>query len=73
MDRKLLGGLLLLVACGGCRTCSGCYDYLPPVIDGPHDVSTGRAGSAFTGGILSNADYGNNSAELVPDPTPATE
>ena len=48
MCHKLfLVGLLLLVGVG-CRACgSGCYDYLPPVADGTHTVSGGRAGSAF--------------------------
>ena len=48
MDRKLVGAMLLL-ARSGCRMCSSCCDNLPPVLDGPHPYTGGRAGSAFGG------------------------
>ncbi len=46
-------GIVLLLACAGCHACQNCYDYLPPVADGPHTVPGQRAGSAF-GGPLDN-------------------
>jgi len=41
-----LAGLLLFVG-GGCRACSSCGDYLPPVAGSTQDWSGPRAGSRF--------------------------
>jgi|GEM_PF-6146482 len=48
MAGKLLtfAGLLFLVG-GGCRACSSCGDYLPPVAGSTQDWHGPRAGSRF--------------------------
>ena len=53
MGGKPVGIVLLLLACAGCHACQNCYDYLPPVADGPYTAPGQRAGSAF-GGPLDN-------------------
>ena len=58
---------LLLFAAAGCRMCgSGCYDYLPPVADGPYCNCEGRAGSAF-------GSYASTNQYEGPLPDPAVE
>ena len=48
MNHKLLIVAALLLGSVGCSACgSACYDYLPPVADGPYTSHSGRAGSAF--------------------------
>ena len=68
MRRKLLvlcAPILLSVGCSFCG--SGCYDYLPPVADGPYCSGGGRAGSAF-------GDYAKAHGNLDgPLPDPAAE
>ncbi|MEX0642424.1 MAG: hypothetical protein WD468_06970 [Pirellulales bacterium] len=49
----LLAGIIALtsLATGGCRACSSCHDYDPPVADCQCDAwGTHRAGSACGGG-----------------------
>lgn len=70
MGIRLLGFALLVIATSGCRYCgSGCYDYLPPVADGPHYVAGSRAGTAF--GPDSESVHHEENEEIVeefPDP-----
>jgi len=47
MNYSALGALLVIVACGGCRMCSDCCDYLPPVANSQYATQGQRAGSAF--------------------------
>ena len=62
MGHRLLIVALLLLGGVGCRACgSGCYDYLPPVADGPYTSQSGRAGSAF-------GNAGNYEVAEIPDP-----
>ena len=62
MGHRLLIVALLLLGGVGCRACgSGCYDYLPPVADGPYTSQSGRAGSAFGPG-------GHYETAEIPDP-----
>ena len=65
MGGKPVGIVLLLLACAGCHACQNCYDYLPPVADGPHTAPGQRAGSAFGGPIYN----GPNHEGPLPDPT----
>jgi len=44
MDRRLSAALLVLFLGGGCRTCSSCYDYLPPVAMGQYATIDARLG-----------------------------
>ena len=43
MNRLFVGSLILISS--GCRMCSDCCDYLPPVLDGPFEAQSMRAGS----------------------------
>jgi hypothetical protein len=47
----LLVGMIAatVVACGGCRSCSNCHDYDPPVANGCNACGCHRAGSASGG------------------------
>ncbi len=64
MGGKPVGIVLLLLACAGCHACQNCYDYLPPVADGPHTAPGQRAGSAF-GRPIDNKPLPD---EPIPDP-----
>ncbi len=67
MGGKPVGIVLLVFACAGCQACQNCYDYLPPVADGPYTVPGQRAGSAFGRPIYN----GPNHDGPLPDPTPS--
>ncbi len=43
--------LLAILAVSGCRMCSDCGDYSPPVAGSPYDGVNHRAGSAFNGEV----------------------
>ena len=45
MERKLVGPLLLILACCGCCACDCSCDYLPPVLGTPYVSRTARAGT----------------------------
>ena len=44
MDRRLSAALLVVFLGGGCRTCSDCCDYLPPVAMGQYATLDKRVG-----------------------------
>ncbi len=48
--KKILA-CLVLVSAAGCRMCSSCGDYSPPVAGSPYDAFHTRAGSAFNGSV----------------------
>ena len=50
-----LAGLILLAG-GGCRACSNCCDYLPPVVGSSQDWCGPRAGSRFVQVVETNED-----------------
>ena len=52
MSTKLVAALIV-VAASGCRMCSDSCDYSPPVAGSPYGGVHGRAGSAFSGELLS--------------------
>jgi hypothetical protein len=50
------------LASTGCRSCSSCHDYSPPVADcGCSSCGTGRAGSA-SGGYIASGEYSEEQA-----------
>ncbi len=49
MKRALCAGALCLLAAVGCRYCSPCLDYTPPVAEIQYDPCGPRVGSAFGG------------------------
>lgn len=57
MSRNCIASLLLVVACAGCRMCSSCCDYCPPVVNSPYDVSHSRAGSVHNSTTYLGATY----------------
>ena len=61
MKTRTLIGVALLAAAGGCRMCSDCCDYSPPVTEGPYATAYGRAGSVLSGNVV-----GSTPAEAVP-------
>ena len=65
MDRKLIGVFLLVLASSGCRMCSDCCDYLPPVLDGPYPPSSARAGTIANSPLVPAPD----AAEEITDPS----
>jgi hypothetical protein len=50
-----LAGLFLLAG-GGCRACSNCCDYLPPVAGSSQDWCGARAGSRFVQVVETDED-----------------
>lgn len=73
MDQKLVALLLLASIGGGCRTCSSCCDYLPPVVDGPYANSAGRAGSAAAGPTVAPLDEDDSTITPPPVLLPETD
>jgi hypothetical protein len=70
MDRKLVGVVLLVLASGGCRMCTNCYDDLPPVLDGPYPPTGARVGTVNSAivPVISEVDEIIDPTEIQPLP-----
>jgi hypothetical protein len=72
MTRCIAGLLLFVAATTGCRICSDCTDYSPPVADGPYAGMPGRAGSAFNGVVMTPAVGPTDEVPTQTPPAPPT-